>query len=205
MSTGPRTPVPRHYQWMIKTDFLPRICDPAVVDDVFKNGRKAFEVGVPPTQLPTMPIEFSVAAYRLGHSMVRAAYNWNAVFDDGEGTLKLLFEFSATSGPLGGNKRLLNIWVIDWRRMYHFGDAGRDDLVVPAEKANAAMRIDTRLVTPLGQLPAGSFGGAPMPATDARRNLAFRNLTRAHMLQLATGQQMVDKLTQRGVNVTPLT
>ena len=43
-----RKVVTRHYQWMIKTDFLPRICDPAVVDDVFKNGRKAFEVGVPP-------------------------------------------------------------------------------------------------------------------------------------------------------------
>ena len=67
-----RKTVTRHYQWMIKTDFLPRICDPAVVNDVFTNGRKAFEVGVSPTQLPTMPIEFSVAAYRLGHSMVRA-------------------------------------------------------------------------------------------------------------------------------------
>jgi hypothetical protein len=89
--------------------------------------------------------------------------------------------------------------------MYHFGDAGRADLVVPADKANTAMRIDTRLVNPLGHLPRGSFGGAPMPATDPRRNLAFRNLTRAHMLQLATGQQMADKLTQRGVNVTPLT
>jgi len=63
--------VTRHYQWMIKTDFLPRICDPDVVKDVFTNGRKAFEVGVAPTQIPTMPIEFSVAAYRLGHSMVR--------------------------------------------------------------------------------------------------------------------------------------
>ena len=106
-------------------DFLPRICDPAVVDDVFKNGRKAFEVGVSPTQLPTMPIEFSVAAYRLGHSMVRAAYNWNAVFDDGEGTLKLLFDFSGTSGILGGDFPLPSIWIADFRRLYNFGQAGR--------------------------------------------------------------------------------
>src|SRR3954463_8105156 len=67
------------------------------------------------------------------------------------------------------------------------------------------MRIDTRLVNPLGKLPRGSFGGSPMPAKDPRRNLAFRNLTRAHMLQLATGQQMADKLNARGVPVTPLT
>ena len=123
--------VTRHYQWMIKTDFLPRICDPDVVNDVFTNGRKAFEVGVPPTQLPTMPIEFSVAAYRLGHSMVRAAYNWNVNFDNGEGTLDLLFSFSGTSGSLGGGFPLPSIWIADFRRLYNFGQAGREDLVVP--------------------------------------------------------------------------
>jgi Animal haem peroxidase len=200
-----RRKVVKHYQWMLRTDYLPRILDPEVVDDVFTNGRKLVAPHANPIDVPTMPVEFSVAAFRLGHSMVRSAYNWNAVFDDGAGTLELLFEFSATSGPLGGNRRLLNIWVIDWRRMYHFGDAGRADLVVPAEKANTAMRIDTRLVDPLGALPRGSFGGSPMPADDPRRNLAFRNLTRAHMLQLATGQQMADKLGSRGVAVTPLT
>ncbi len=63
--------VTRHYQWMLRTDYLPRICAAGVVNDVFNNGRKAFEVGVPATDVPTMPIEFSVAAFRLGHSMIR--------------------------------------------------------------------------------------------------------------------------------------
>jgi len=63
--------VTKHYQWMLRTDFLPRICAPGIVNDVFNNGRKAFEVGATPTDMPTMPIEFSVAAYRLGHSMIR--------------------------------------------------------------------------------------------------------------------------------------
>ena len=31
-----------------------------------------FEVGATPTDVPTMPIEFSVAGFRLGHSMIRA-------------------------------------------------------------------------------------------------------------------------------------
>jgi hypothetical protein len=136
--------------------------------------------------------------------MVRSKYNWNAVFDDGGGTLELLFEFSATSGPLGGNGRLLNIWVVDWRRMYDFGEAGRDDLVVPAEKANTAMRIDTRLVNPLSHLPQGAFGGPGMDEDDPHRNLAFRNLARARMLRLATGQQMVELLASRGVPVKAL-
>jgi Animal haem peroxidase len=63
--------VTKHYQWMIRTDYLPRICAAGVVNDVFNNNRKAFEVGVPPTTMPTMPVEFAVAAFRLGHSMVR--------------------------------------------------------------------------------------------------------------------------------------
>jgi hypothetical protein len=200
-----RRKVVKHYQWMLRTDYLPRILEAAVVDDVFTNGRKVVAPHANPIDVPTMPVEFSVAAFRLGHSMVRSAYNWNAVFDDGGGTLELLFEFSATSGPLGGNPRLLSIWVVDWRRMYDFAEAARPDLVVPDDKANVAMRIDTRLVDPLGRLPRGSFRGPRMPDTDPRRNLAFRNLTRARMLQLATGQQMVAKLADSGVAVTPLT
>ncbi len=61
-----RQKVVKHYQWMLKTDYLPRICAPGVVNNVFNQGRKVFEVGAPPTDVPTMPIEFSVAAFRLG-------------------------------------------------------------------------------------------------------------------------------------------
>jgi Animal haem peroxidase len=197
--------VTRHYQWMLRTDFLPRVCARAVVEDVFERGRRAFEVGVPATDVPTMPIEFSVAAFRVGHSMIRQAYNWNARFDNGGGTLDFLFLFSGTSGDLGGNPRLPSNWIADFRRLYDFGEAGRRDLVVPARRFNRAMRIDTLLVNPLKNLPPGSFGGPTVPFDDARTNLAFRNLTRARMVQLATGQQMVRFLRRRGVRVRALT
>ena len=113
---------------MIRHDFLPRICEPAVVEDVFQNGRKVFEVGVDATTVPTMPIEFSVAAFRLGHSMIRPAYSWNRRFDDGSGSLDLLFTFSATGGDLGGGRRLPSNWIADFRRLYDFTEAGRADL-----------------------------------------------------------------------------
>jgi hypothetical protein len=197
--------VSKHYQWMVRTDYLPRICAPAIVNDVFNNGRTAFEVGVPPTSVPTMPIEFSVAAFRLGHSMVRGAYNWNKIFDDGFGTLDLLFTFSSTSGDLGGDTRLPSNWIADFRRLYNFKDAGRADLAVPAAKFNRARRIDSLLVNPLKHLPTGSFGGPAVPDGDPRANLAFRNLTRARMVRLATGQQMATFLKSKGVNLTKLT
>jgi len=200
-----REKVTKHYQWLIRHDYLPRICAPGVVNDVFNNGRKVFEVGVPATDVPTMPIEFSVACFRLGHSMVRRAYNWNANFDFLSGTLELLFEFSATSKQLGGGTRLPTIWVADWRRLYDFKDANKPGLAVPANQFNRAMRIDTAIVKSLKNLPVGSFGGPGVPAGDIIRNLAFRNLTRAKMVKLATGQQMVAFMKSKGVNVTKLT
>jgi heme peroxidase len=188
--------VTKHYQWMLRTDYLTRICAPGVVNDVFNNGRKVFEVGATPTDVPTMPIEFSVAAFRLGHSMIRREYNWNRIFDFGGGSLELLFVFSATSGDLGGGPRLPSTWIADFRRLYDFSEAGRADLTVPAEKSNRAMRIDTRLVTALQFIPG-------FPPNEA--NLAFRNLTRARMVRLATGQQMATFMKNRGVNLTKLT
>jgi Animal haem peroxidase len=201
--------VTKHYQWMLRSDYLPRICAQGVVNDVFNNGRKAFEVGVPATQVPTMPVEFSVACFRLGHSMVRAVYQWNKSFDDDSGvpgSLDYLFQFSALGGDLGGETRLIATWVADFRRLYDFGDANKPGLEVPANKFNRAMRIDTKVVDPLRHLPPSIVDGpANMPFNDPERNLAFRNLTRANMVTLATGQQMATFLTGKGVNLTKLT
>jgi hypothetical protein len=193
-----RQKVVKHYQWMLKTDYLPRICAPGVVNNVFNQGRKIFEPNAVPTDVPTMPIEFSVAAFRLGHSMIRDAYNWNVAFDDGTGFLSYLFEFTAKSGNLGGFQRLAANWTADFRRLFDFGEApaAKPALVVPPAKFNRAMRIDTKIANTLALLPG-------FPEDEA--NLAFRNLTRAKMVRLATGQQMVAFVKNKGVNVTKLT
>jgi hypothetical protein len=206
--------VVRHYQWMLRTDHLPRIIDPAIVDDVFTNGRRFFEVpGRCRDHSPTMPIEFSVASYRFGHSQIRGAYQWNRVFNSagpgGIATLFALFTFTGVSGnfdPSSGTPAdlddvdrgpvftLPSNWIADFRRLYDFTEAERDDLVPPAESGggNVTKRIDTLLVDPLTQLPAGTFGGRGTQFREIERNLAFRNLTRASMMELATGQQIAD-------------
>jgi len=201
-----RRGVVKHYQWMIRHDYLPRICRASVLNDVFdRGGRKVFEVDAAATDVPTMPIEFSVAAFRIGHSMIRSTYSWNRRFSDGGGSLDLLFLFSGTSGDLGGAMRLPNNWICDFHRLYPFAELGRDDLDPPSGQRNLAMRIDTRLVDPLKNLPTGSFGGPGVPFDDRRANLAFRNLMRANMVKLATGQQMAELMRERGVKVTSLT
>ena len=201
-----RREVTLHYQWMLRTDYLTKICDDRVVNDVFTNGRKVFEVGADPMTLPTMPVEFSVAAFRMGHSMIRDRYDWNAAFPSGQGFLFFLFDFSGTSGFLGGGPQALpSNWIADWRRLYRFAKIGRDDLKPPSGQFNLARRIDTFLAPDLGNLPAGSFGGKRDGFGQMAANLAFRNLVRASMLKLASGQDMAKLLRQKGVPVTTLT
>src|SRR5829696_5767289 len=196
--------VVKHYQWVIRHDYLPRILEPSVVDDVFTNGRKVFEKNAAATDVPTMPIEFSVAAFRLGHSMIRRDYAWNKEFPDDQGTLDFLFTFSGLSGFIGGGSRLPSNWIADWRRLYAPTETGRNDLKAPPGQFNRARRIDTLLSDPLKLLPSGSFGGEFEEEGTFRANLAFRNLTRAKMVKLATGQKAVDHLKAKGVNVTLL-
>jgi hypothetical protein len=196
--------VTKHYQWAIRHDFLPLVCDEAVLDDVFANGRRAFEVDVEPTAVPTMPLEFSVAAFRLGHSMVRHMYRWNDVREDV--MLEQLFQFAAKGGDLGGNERLPSDMIADFRRLYDFCAAGLTAFEVAQEDLNRAMRIDTRIVGRLGELPSGISGEPGLPPDDVRSNLAFRNLNRARKVELASGPQMADFLRDScGVELVKLT
>ncbi len=210
----------KHYQWMLKTDYLPLIVDAAILDDVFSNGRRIFEPAPKPGDLPTMPIEFSVAAFRLGHAMIRGGYHWNRVFragaPGGVATLALLFQFSGTSGTLspdsepnkpdtGSFERLPTNWITDFRRLFDFNADGYPQFAVPTAEGlgNITKRIDTLLVDPLATLPPGSFGfeqGDPL-----EQNLAFRNLTRGSGLELASGQQMAQLFAEHRIKIAELT
>ena len=151
--------------------------------------------------MPTMPVEFSVGAFRLGHSMVREAYDWNAEFPNGGGALFFLFDFSRTSGTLGGFPTLPE--QLD-RRLAPALPFPPDRPPGPRSAAEASS------TTPAASTPAwstrsptcrsGSFGGGAADAGTLRANLAFRNLTRAGMLKLASGQQMAAFLKARGVS-----
>ena len=224
-----RESVTLHYQWLLVHDYLPRIVEPAIVSDVFRKGRVLFERQG--RGFPTMPLEFSVGAFRLGHSMIRDVYDWNAFFspegDIGDlGTLFNLFIFSGTSGnlsptpdpdnPLDGDfERLPTNWIADWTRLFDFVEAGVPELA-PETAVNFARPLDILLTDPLKNLPLGSFGarnpsGPQIPRDDKRRNLAFRNLLRGRMVSLATGQELVAAINaalvavgRSGEQITPL-
>jgi len=75
------------YQHIVWNDFVPRVAVNAVHEGALKlvntsDGRKVWECGLEDVyqwkNQPFMPVEFSVAAYRFGHSMVRKSYQTNA-------------------------------------------------------------------------------------------------------------------------------
>jgi hypothetical protein len=223
-----RERVTKHYQWVILHDYLPRLVSADVLADVFTNGRRVFEKGSA-SRLGTMPVEFSGAAFRLGHSMIRSAYEWNRNFGShaqalDSGHLFRLFRFSGTSGTLqptaaapGSLEDIKDLdnpappfadalpsnWVVDWLRMFDFSRFETDNPAFKPVAFNHAFAIDTHLVDPLATLPLGSIGASEAILLK-KRNLAFRNLARGRMLGLPSGQQMATALLQAGCALTPL-
>ena len=193
-----RRDVTLHYQAIVLTDFLPRVMDPAILDDVLCNGRKLYTQAL----RDCMPVEFSVAAYRMGHSMVRPTYNWNKNFT--QASFAQLFEFSGGSGsraagdpPFAGLPTLPSNWIVDWRRLYDLSEAGgptHPDL-------NRARKMDAQLAMDLKTLPEFQQQGLPAPLIS----LATRNLLRGRMLSLPTGQQVAAAMNTLGLGVRPLT
>jgi hypothetical protein len=170
-----------HYQYMVLHDFVERLCGEGTVAKILHDGRKFYRFKA----MPYMPVEFSVAAYRLGHSMVRQTYSHNRIFDPTE--FNFLFGFTGLSGQIVGDlapdnptaplpvSTLPSNWIIDWRRFY--------ELDRPADIAfNPSRRLDPLLVAELHQLPNG--GG----------DLAFRNLKRGVSLGLPSGQAVAEAM-----------
>lgn len=175
----------QHYQHIVLHDFLKRIVDPQIVDDTIALNR----VYDPDEDEFFMPLEFTVAAYRLGHSMVRGNYDFNLNFQPA--TLDQLFTFTALSGQLGEFDTLPELWIIEWE---NFIDAGQ-----PFTKTR---RIDTKLVEPLEHLRILT---GEEEAGLARR-LAVRNLLRGYLLRMPTGQAVARALKKKlqGVRDIPV-
>jgi hypothetical protein len=191
-----------HYQWIVLNDFLPRIVHSSVLDKLRDNHTGRFDRGAIKyfhwKHEPFMPVEFSVAAYRLGHSMIRPGYRLNN-FDQ---TLLPIFPVAPNTIPdfpagfpigLDGFKAMNSSWGLDWGRFIDVDirSFGTDNAADAATKARLqfAYRIDTSLVTPLSVLP-------PSVASDPPPSLPQRNLLRSYDLGLPSGQDVARAMHQ---------
>ena len=167
-----------HYQWIVVHEFLKKTCGAAVVDDVLTNGRKFYKWN----NEPFIPVEFSVAAYRFGHSQVRPSYRANFTGNPGAQPFFAMIFTPTPSNPndpddLSGGKRAPRRFI-DWPTFFDFGDGN----VRPNKK------IDTTLSSALFKLP-----GSVVPHPDPKSNpssLAQRNLLRHLTFSLPSGQRV---------------
>jgi hypothetical protein len=204
-----RLQVVRHFQWIIIHDYLPKLVDKNVLTSVLGGTYKLFKLDEPGG--PTMPLEFSAAAFRIGHTMVRAAYDWNDYHRAGSllgmraGVTKLFEQtgfrrprgaqfdpsvdgFASQMTRLDGVDSLLTLpsdWVIDWRRFYEF--PASPGVALPP--VNRASKLDTNLNFHLDQLQ-----GFPDAKTghlqEVVKAITVRNLRRGYYLGLPTGEEV---------------
>ena len=178
-----------HYQYVVLNDFLPRIVHSSVLRELKAGSR------YDPGKLrffhwkhhPFLPVEFSAAAYRLGHSMVRPGYRLN------DAILRPIFPVPPQFPEgLTGFRAMNPAWGIDWGRFIDIDVRSYDGSpTVQQKRLQFAYRLDTSLVHPLSILPA-SVASHPS-------SLPERNLLRGWRLGLPSGQDVA-----RAMCLTPL-
>lgn len=194
--TDVRDAVRWHYQWVVINDFLPTIIQAHTVREVFPGLAHGVSIAVAPPvfsipalacPLDLMPVEFSVAAYRFGHSMIRPIYRLNESIQR-----RQIFSTSADpAGDLGGMRPIPFDWAVDWQFFVDLGHGAPFQTTTDANdpitrKPQQAYKIDTSLVNPLGLLPA-------IVASNPS-SLALRNLERGVTFGLPSGQAVATLL-----------
>jgi hypothetical protein len=157
-----------HYQWIIVNEFLPNILGQALVTEVLTRGRRYYR---PESGEASIPVEFQMA-YRFGHSIVRPSYRANLAGDNGNAFFAFIFD-PAGQGQLdpidlrGGARAARRF--IGWQTFFNFGGA-------QATNVRQNKMIDTKISTPLFDLPLGAIASGDPPTSLPQRNL-LRHLT----------------------------
>jgi hypothetical protein len=184
-----------HYQYVVLHDFLPTIVGPDMVSSILPYLKSGRSILADPPRLafykwrntPFIPVEFSVAAYRFGHSMVRPQYRLNTTLgkdpppdnDPLNGRIAI-FDPAGDDASLTGFREFPSVWAIDWSLFF---DMGNSPPQLGVKRLQRAYKIDTSLVTPLGALPRSVVSDPPP-------SLAQRNLLRGLRMGLPSGQDV---------------
>jgi len=205
--------VVKHFQWIVLKDYLPRIVGEDLVKSLTREPSSDKFKKIKSEDDLFIPLEFSAAAFRIGHSMVRQRYSWNSHHRNA--SVLQLFTHTKRNGDLSGLDRLDSTWVIDWKRFYDFSPFASEypPPYDPLGDFNRAGKIDTtfdfRLEKILGfqHLPqpeakngAGEKPDEKRPANplfNREHALPVRNLLRGLALGLPWGEDVADALNEK--------
>jgi len=177
-----RRQVKWHFQWLVVRDFLPRLCGPEFVEELWPetlNGPpstktwKFYTRRQKATEKPFIPAEFAFAAFRFGHAMVRDSYR---LTDKGFFSRAPIFAPGKRMKDLHGFKTLLRDWSVQWDKFCEVGNQHGDGSASP----QFSRRIGPKLSQSLANLP-----GSLTDARDSKSGemLSLRNLRMSHFLR----------------------
>jgi hypothetical protein len=177
-----------HYHWVVLHEFLPLIVGRKAVNRALRR-RRFYR---PRRGHAFMPVEFQAAAYRFGHSMVRPSYRANLKGEHGDPFFAMIFDPAGEgqSDPvdLRGGARAGRRFI-GWQTFFDFGDGN----VKPNK------RIDTKISTPLFDIPLGAIASHDQPQVLPQRNL-LRQLT----WSLPSGQRVAKAMHLRPLSADEL-
>ncbi len=172
------------YQYIVIHQYLPSVCIPAIVKNILHNGPLYFV----PSHNVFMPLEFSVAAFRFGHSMIRPSYKING-HNPKVRIGDLLGVSNSKSSLVDPNTGQLSTnLIVEWSQFLNFEHLGN----VPQK----ARLIDAKLSNGLTDLSGAD--DSIIPGTLLAM-LAQRNLARGYLLSIPTGQSIA-----KAMKIAPL-
>jgi hypothetical protein len=170
-----------HYQWIVRHDYLPRIIDPITAEKLPDLAQATHDN---PPQISNLPIEFSVGAFRFGHSMVRDVYQTGV---NGRHNRIRLLDLLVQTGSMGGASPALPAeWVVDWKHFFTLRGQSVGHL-------NRARKIDTQIANTLFQLPS------------TPPELPVRTLLRGGRVGLPYGEEIAKEINKNAAWVKVLT
>jgi len=165
-----------HYQWIIRHDYLPRILH----NNVWQSQQRRPPVA--PGEEFSVPIEFALAAFRFGHSMVRNAYRLNCRHK--RVLIGELMELGQKAEPICDDD------LVEWGTLF-------DGLPTSGPPASSSF-IDTSVSLAMHGLSAGTIRLANKLETIDPSNLPIRTLLRGARAQLPSGQEAAEALLVEG-------
>jgi len=169
-----RQRVTHQYQWLVRHDFLPRICDPLVYKKIITDSDPLIDWG----NRFSIPVEFAQAAFRFGHSMVRSEYGLGPT--NVSVNIRTLLKGKDATGPLHANQK------IKWARFLQAGDASAG--------AELAMPINTSIIPEFFSLSSEEIKTFVRVKPGPREIFALplRTMKRGAMLRLPSGQRAAE-------------